>query len=70
MTQKKKREFTWSCNDCSTLLMEVTLKVKYRASHGSPNTLHLSRKNTRFHMWTRLGCEQKSLHESPVKEKI
>lgn len=45
----------WSCNDGSTLLMQITLEVECRTSHGPPYTLHLAHKDTRLHMRTWVG---------------
>lgn len=42
--------FTWSYNYGSTLLIQITLEVKCRTSHGPPYTLHLAHKDTRLHM--------------------
>lgn len=53
-------KLTWSCNDCSTLLMQITLEVECRTSHGPPYTLHLAHKDARLHMRTRVGFVHKN----------
>lgn len=49
-----KRKLTWPCNDGSTLLMQVTLKIEHGARHGPPYALHMAHKNTRLHMGARI----------------
>ena len=41
-TLSQTEQITRSCNDGSTLLMQITLKVKCRTSHGPPYALHLA----------------------------